>query len=117
MSRELDWRIHKYMGNDMTGWEWDDTQSNALIVAYGEHEAIVQEQLIPHYSTTWEGAGLVMEWLKNNKPNWYRQISWDWFVNKHSGAVYDKREFDDSAPMAIAKAFISAMEERDNGNS
>ena len=123
MTREHDWKIHELMGNDLTGWEWLLTDSNDIFIKQFPKSQYRQIERIPHYSTTWEGAGLVMEWLMNQGIRhrieaygedgkyaaWVQRGTWDnqfpFYVNK-IGA---------SAPLALAKAFIAAMEERDNG--
>jgi hypothetical protein len=104
--RELDWRIHEYMGNDLTGsgWEWLDEDSNSIILRLYDlsgNQIGFELQVIPYYSTTWEGAGLVMEWLDTEGMS---------YLNFCAPVK------EESAPLALAKAYISAMEERDNGN-
>jgi len=49
--RELDWRIHEYMGNDLTGWEWEDDNYAKFVIRNEDGTQInrVLHQRIPHY--------------------------------------------------------------------
>jgi hypothetical protein len=122
MSRAQDWRIHELMGNDLTGFQYGWIGDSA----YKETETGVEWKTIPPYSTTWEGAGMVMARL--NELLKYRVRS----QCTHNEASVWIEEYDFSGsfspwwktiglgveqnfPQALAKAFISAMEERDNG--
>jgi hypothetical protein len=114
MSREDDWKIHELMGNDLTGWEWYEYHEDDNEICKREANGWIEHfDCIPHYSTTWEGAGLVMEGLeKESIPHMLR------FYNSSKlywATVDDYGVYDPSAPLALAKAYISAMEERDNG--
>ena len=103
MTREHDWKIHELMGNDLTGWEWLWKEGIG-----GTH--------VPFYSTTWEGAGLVMDWLTTNGVDYAIRTSimtdelYEVIIHKKNTIV----THDDSGPLALAKAVIAAMEEREN---
>jgi hypothetical protein len=111
--RELDWKVHEYMGNDLTGWEWDSESTYARFV----RGTVFDYQHIPHYSTTWEGAGLIMEWLRAR--DIFHDIFWNQIEQTYVSTVQltmrGKFVKDPSAPIALCKAYISAMEERNNG--
>jgi hypothetical protein len=63
--RELDWRIHEYMGNDLTGWEWYEYHEDDNEICKREANGWIEHfDCIPHYSTTWEGMRLVVEEIK-----------------------------------------------------
>ena len=107
--RELDWKVHEYMGNDLTGFQYGRIGQSA----YKETETGVEWVSIPHYSTTWEGAGLVMEWLSGK--NIFHRIKWASSLNEYLADVNGDCAYSVSAPLALCKAYISAMEERNNG--
>ena len=113
MSREDDWKIHEYMGNDLTGWDWyfNDETDHRIIMR--DADGFWQHSIIPHYSTTGDGMLLVMEWLeKESIPHtlkFYNGSKLYWAQVNFCGV------YDDTAPLALAKAVKGAMEERENG--
>ena len=110
MTREQDWRIHEYMGNDLSQWKNEDgTYSNHL-----------NWYNIPHYSTTGEGAGLVMDAFQEiggvEIGAYGARNGAKWTEVRHLlNSGQEIKVTDTSAPQALANAYISAMEERDNG--
>jgi hypothetical protein len=108
------------MGNDLTGsgWEWLDEDSNSIILRLYDlsgNQIGFELQVIPYYSTTWEGAGLVMEWLDTEGMSYsIKNLPQDGGKIAYVNFCAPVKE--ESAPLALAKAYISAMEERDNGN-
>lgn len=117
MTREQDWRIHEYMGNDLTGYKWNFEfgESNVICKEY-EDGSRVDLRCIPHYSTTWEGAGLVMDWLSaHHKHVVIRHLSWGEYGVEIDGSDDEKLIYAERFPQALAKAvetYIAAMEER-----
>ncbi|WP_127532761.1 hypothetical protein [Paenibacillus kobensis] len=113
--REHDWKIHEYMGNDLTGWEWH-SENKFVAVRYDK----MTYMDIPQYSTTWEGAGLVMEAASKQDLVLVYEIT---AISHETGSITYEGRFDgmthnvraSSLPELIYKAYISAMEERDNG--
>lgn len=108
--RELDWKIHTLMGNDLTGCSWLDAQRN-YVDRRDDAGKFIEGFSIPHYSTTWEGAGLVMEWLHNNcYSHTIERIEEGWACCVMGYSVAGP-----SVPQALTDAviaYISAMEER-----
>jgi hypothetical protein len=100
------------MGNDLTGWEWLPNSGRRTI--YFEEETKVgvvrKYGTIPHYSTTWEGAELVMEELKRRDFD----ITIELLGDKASVQIGSRRPIlGTTLPQALCKAYISAMEERE----
>jgi hypothetical protein len=106
--REDDWKIHTLMGNDLTGFQWARIGHSA----YKETETGIEWIDIPHYSTTWEGAGLVIADMQRRDFDVTIELLGE-VVRVQIGsrrAVEGK-----NVSLALCKAYISAMEERNNG--
>jgi hypothetical protein len=108
MSREHDWKIHEYMGNDLTGWRWETVNYDYAIKIRKENER-PDYQSIPHYSTTWEGAGLVIADMQRRDFD----VTIEFLGEVVRVQIGSRRAIEGkNAPLALCKAYISAMEER-----
>lgn len=119
MSRELDWRIHELMGNDLTGFKWVYNTSGEISRTARKHigGGIYRREYIPYYSTTGDGMLKVLEFAASKDWELVYEVTWIDHANKsigYEGRFYgadtDEIHNTNSLPELTALAFVAAMD-------
>ena len=116
MSREIDAEIaEKLFGSKLVKEYWMDGDGEQSCKIW-EPKLTINRLELPHYSTTWEGMGLVVEKLLSewnicfdSCENRFKAV----FEESGPGCVrFAKSNWVESAPMAVALAALKTVEKK-----